>query len=163
MKWKHFRRCWPFVRGIHRSTVNSPHKDQWRGAMMFSLICARINGWVNTRKAGDLRHHCTHFDVIVMSRQLTYWGLNKTPDILKCLCLKEHFCILIQISLQLFRHLSMENNSSNASVPNRRQVLILANIDPVHYSNQPWFYSLMHIYTQDRNALTFHNIDLIVW
>ena len=39
IKWKHFPRYWPFVRGIHRSPVNSPHKGQWRGALMFSLIC----------------------------------------------------------------------------------------------------------------------------
>ena len=45
IKWKHFPRYWPFVRGIHRSPVNSPHKGQWRGALMFSLICARINDW----------------------------------------------------------------------------------------------------------------------
>ena len=45
IKWKHFPRYWPFVRGIHRSPVNSPHKGQWRGAMMFSLICVWINGW----------------------------------------------------------------------------------------------------------------------
>ena len=38
IKWKHFRRQWPFVRGIHRSPVDSPHKGQWRGASMFSLI-----------------------------------------------------------------------------------------------------------------------------
>ena len=43
-----------------------PHKGQWRGALMFSLICARINGWVNNREAGDLRRHPTHCDVIVM-------------------------------------------------------------------------------------------------
>ena len=29
------------------SPVNSPHKGQWRGALMFSLICVWINGWVN--------------------------------------------------------------------------------------------------------------------
>ena len=45
---------------------NSPHKSQWRGILMFSLICARINGWVNNRKAGDLRRHRAHFDVTVM-------------------------------------------------------------------------------------------------
>ena len=44
IKWKHFPRYWPFVRGIHRSTANSPHKGQWRGALMFSLICAWTNG-----------------------------------------------------------------------------------------------------------------------
>ena len=40
IKWKHFQRYWPFVRGIHRSSVNSPHKGQWRGALIFSLISA---------------------------------------------------------------------------------------------------------------------------
>ena len=44
IKWKHFPRYWPFVRGIHRSPVNSPHKGQWRGALMFTLSCVWING-----------------------------------------------------------------------------------------------------------------------
>ena len=68
--WRHkmecFPRYWPFVRGIHRSPVNSLHKGQWRGALMFSLICAWIIGWVNNRKAGDLRRHRAHYDVTVM-------------------------------------------------------------------------------------------------
>ena len=68
IKWKHFPRNWPFVRGIHRSPVNSPHKDQWRGALMFSLICVWINGWVNNREAGDLRRYRAHYCVIVMIR-----------------------------------------------------------------------------------------------
>ena len=55
-----------FVRGIHRSHVNSPNKGQWRRALMFSLICAWINGWVNNRKAGDWRLHRAHYDVTVM-------------------------------------------------------------------------------------------------
>ena len=66
IKWKHFPRYWRFVRGIHRFPVNSRHKGQWRGALMFSLICVWINGWVNNRKAGDLRRHRAHYDVIVM-------------------------------------------------------------------------------------------------
>ena len=66
IKWKKFPRYWPFVRGIHRSPVNSPHKGQWRGALMFTLICARINRWINNRGAGDLRRYRTHYDVIVM-------------------------------------------------------------------------------------------------
>ena len=53
IKWKHFPRYWPFARGIHRSPVNSPHKGQWRGALMFSLIWVWMNGWVNNREAGD--------------------------------------------------------------------------------------------------------------
>ena len=50
--------------------VNSPQKGQRRGALMFSLICARINGWVNNREAGDLRCHRAHYDVIVMTKMI---------------------------------------------------------------------------------------------
>ena len=67
MKWKHFPRYWPFLRGIHRSPVNSPRKGQWRGTLMFSLICVWIIGWVNNREACELRHYWAHYDVIVMS------------------------------------------------------------------------------------------------
>ena len=66
IKWNHFPRYWPFVRGIHRSPVNSPHKGQWRGALKVSLICPRKNGWVNNGEAGDLRRYRVHYDVIVM-------------------------------------------------------------------------------------------------
>ena len=48
------------------SLVNSPHKGQWRGALMFSLICSWINGWVNSREADDLRRHRAHYDVTVI-------------------------------------------------------------------------------------------------
>ena len=66
IKWKQFPRYWPFVSGIHRSPVDSPHKGQWRGALMVSLICAWTNGWANTRDAGDLRRHEDHYDVVAM-------------------------------------------------------------------------------------------------
>ena len=66
IKWKHLRRYWPLVRGIHRSSVNSPHKGQWRGALMFFMICVWINGWVNNRGTGDLRRYCAYYDFTVM-------------------------------------------------------------------------------------------------
>ena len=50
-----------------------PHKGQWGGALMFSLIWAWINDWVNNREAGDLRHHRAHYDVIVMNNDKLYW------------------------------------------------------------------------------------------
>ena len=65
IKWKKFPRYWPCVRGIHRPPVNSPHKGQWRGALMFFLICAWTNGWVNNRDADDLRPYRAHYDVTV--------------------------------------------------------------------------------------------------
>ena len=62
IKWKHFPRYWPFVRGIRwipRTKARDP--ELW-----FSLICAWINGWVNNGEAGDLRCHRAHYDVTVM-------------------------------------------------------------------------------------------------
>ena len=70
IKWKHFLHYCPFVRGINRSPVNSPHKGQWHGVFVFSLICAWMDGWVNNREASDLRHHRAHYDVTVMRKWL---------------------------------------------------------------------------------------------
>ena len=69
LNWKHFPLNWPFVRGIRRRPVNSPHKGQWRGALLFSLICVWITGWVDNRDAGNLRRHRSHYEVTVMISQ----------------------------------------------------------------------------------------------
>ena len=60
------------------SPVNSPHKCQWRGALMFSLICVWINDWVNNRETGDLRRYRVHYDVIVMEHDLFHHSLETT-------------------------------------------------------------------------------------
>ena len=101
IKWKHFPGYWPFVRRIHRSPVNSPHKGQWRGALMFSLICARIYGWVNNGEAGDLRRHRAHYVVTVMFFSVsgpsgttisTMWDVfyQTGPTLASCLDSKVH-------------------------------------------------------------------------
>ena len=72
IKWKQFPRYWPYMRGIQRSPVNSTHKGQWRGALMFSLICVWINGWVNNCEAGDLRRYLAHYDVTVINPR-SFW------------------------------------------------------------------------------------------
>ena len=83
IKWKHFPRYWPFVRRIHRSQVNSPHKGQWRGALMFSLRCALSKQW-----------WCWWFDTQfgplwrysnVMCKKLVLLGYNLTSTIVICL------------------------------------------------------------------------------
>ena len=63
--WNIFPRYWNFVRGSHRSPVNSPHKGQWRGALMFSLIFAlnkRLSkqpwGWWFETPSCSLWRHC---------------------------------------------------------------------------------------------------------
>ena len=60
-----FPRYWPFVRGIHRPLVNYPHKGQWCGSLMFSLICAlnkRLSkqswGWWFETPSRPLWRHC---------------------------------------------------------------------------------------------------------
>ena len=67
-KWKHFPRYWPFMWGIHRSPVNSPHKGQWRGALTFFLDL-RLNkrlskqscGWWFETPSRTLWRHCNAF------------------------------------------------------------------------------------------------------
>ena len=72
------------------SPVNSSHKDQWRGALMFSFFCAWINDWVKNREAGDLRRHRAHYDVTVMSLYWEYWPLTN-PIIARCPAIDPNF------------------------------------------------------------------------
>ena len=60
-------------------TADSPHKGQWRGAWMFSLIYAWTNGRANNRDAGDLRHNLAHYDVTAMRYgfALPFTGRNR--------------------------------------------------------------------------------------
>ena len=66
--------------GDFTSLVNSPHKGQWRRALMFSLICAWINGWENNGEAGDLRRHRAHYDLTVMLCNLPYLRRSSYRD-----------------------------------------------------------------------------------
>ena len=107
IKWKHFPRYWPFVRGIHRSPVNSPHKGQWRRALMFSLICVWINGWVNNREAGELRRYCARYDVTVMCNYSSMPKIpaskssNMEPPLLSLVSVYTYFLIFICIFVSI--------------------------------------------------------------
>ena len=109
--WRHqmetYSALLAFVRGIHRSPVNFPHKVQWRGALVFSLICAWSNGWVNNRGAGDLRRHSAHFDVFVMNHNYLY-KCNTTLNILLISTLNiklnnRHACSKLSVSKKIRR------------------------------------------------------------
>ena len=90
IKWKHLPRYWPFVRGIHRSPVDSPHKGQWRGAWMFSVICTSINDWANNRDAGDLKRHSVHYDFTAMRQTYSIGFLcSEIPGNMNCFVLFE--------------------------------------------------------------------------
>ena len=74
----------------------SPHKGQWRGTLMFSLICASINGWVNTREAGGLRRYRVHYDVIVMILLMTTTEQNNWPP--------EHIWMHVKVGIAVTNH-----------------------------------------------------------
>ena len=72
IKWKHFSRYWPFVRGIHRSPMNlwsSSHKGQSRRFLLLYLIFVCANCWA----AGGLRRYSVHYDVTVMHLKWFVW------------------------------------------------------------------------------------------
>ena len=128
IKWKHFPRYWPFVRGIHRSPVNSPHKGQWRGALMFSLICA----WTN-RDVGDLRRHrdCRSFNSSPPPP-------HPTPHTPRTGKMGRHFrlhfhewTVLYFESTFAEQYLSI--GSDNGLAPIRRQAIIWTNANQVHW------------------------------
>ena len=72
--WRHQRETFFALLAIcaGKAPVNSPHKGQWRGALIFSLICVWINAWVNNREAGDLSCYRAHYDVTVMGKYSSY-------------------------------------------------------------------------------------------
>ena len=55
-----------FCAGHTLVTGEFSHKGQWRGTLIFSLICVGMNGWVKTHGAADLGRHRAYYDVIVM-------------------------------------------------------------------------------------------------
>ena len=82
IKWKHFPRYWPFVRGIHRSLVNSPHKGQWRRAFIFFYL--RLNkglskqsrGWWFETPSCSLWRHCDE-SLLSGIPKCTFWLIKK--------------------------------------------------------------------------------------
>ena len=73
IKWKHFPIAGPLCGEL---TGKFPHKGQWGGALMLSLICAWTKCWVNNPNPDDLRRHRAHYDVTVMSHLLyMFYGM----------------------------------------------------------------------------------------
>ena len=67
IKWKHFPRYWPFVRGIHRSPVTkASHAEFW--CFLWSAPEQTTEQTVN-RDAGDLRRNHSHYDVTVITQR----------------------------------------------------------------------------------------------
>ena len=114
IKWKLLPCYGPFVRGIHQSPVNSPHKGQWHGALMFSLISTWLNGQVNNWEAGDLRRHLPHYDVTVMNIFITtpikyFWSISKYDPYVFLVYLSEK--PIVYILYMFIFHLEINNVS----------------------------------------------------
>ena len=56
--------------GNSRSLVDSPHRSQWRGALVFSLTCAWTNGCANNLDVDDLWRHRAHYDITVIFQRI---------------------------------------------------------------------------------------------
>ena len=141
IKWKHFPRNWPFVRKIHRSPVNFPHKGQWRGALMFSLIYVWINDWANNREAGDLRRYPVHYDVIVMKQYRSWWSGAPVPGHqwpLYGVRFQLFYGLIYQVILQWSRHSLAQHTPKNHKNKNRIShqvnVLLLVKDDMRHFN-----------------------------
>ena len=106
---KHFPRCWPFVQWIHWSPVNLPYKCQWRGALIFSLNCAWMNGWVNNDEAGDLRRNRAHYDVTLMVCKIRVWLIDYIRQfhsyVMRCIRSSLIIDALISISVSWNRYI----------------------------------------------------------
>ena len=67
-RWRHqmetFSALLALCAGNSPVTGEFPAQGQWSGVLIFSLICAWINGKVNNHEAGDFRRHRAHYDVI---------------------------------------------------------------------------------------------------
>ena len=89
--------------------VNSTHKGQWRGALMFSLICAWINPWVNNGEAGDLRRYRAHYDVIVMVHSHFSWTSHNFSRFVTNM----HICLANQILLTSWNKIFFNDEANN--------------------------------------------------
>ena len=112
IKWAHFPRNWPFVRG----------EGLWHGALMFSLICAWTNSGSNNRDAGDLRRHGAQYDVTVRKviTFLTHWPKGDVAVIRKVDFSNPFYRILTTIAWTL----AVKLLSVNATEPHQWKVNI---------------------------------------
>ena len=106
--WRHqmetFSALLALCAGNSPVTVNSPHKGQWRGALMFSLICVWINSWVNNREAGDLRRRHGHYDASVMCSAISgkchrfFWKCS----CYSCISSKQNSIMIFAVVFEMF-------------------------------------------------------------
>ena len=111
------------------SPVKSPHKDQWRGALKFSLIRTRSNGWANNRDAGDLGRHRAHYCGLVRLYGSTYLDQHWFIVLVCCLAAPSHCLHRFWLAISMVFGPSHESNFRNA------QEMYTWNAQDIH----PWY------------------------
>ena len=96
--------------------VNSPHKCQWLGALMFSLTGVWINGWLNNGQAGDLRRYRAHYDVTVMHCEKIKTSITKTPTHRQPTNISHSLCIWAHLLTRFNFNLNMDTNHMPSKV-----------------------------------------------
>ena len=80
--WRHqmetFSALLALCEGNRRSPDGFPSQRPLARSLVFSLICAWTNGWANNRYVGDMRRHCTHYDVTVMEMAQPSWWKTRS-------------------------------------------------------------------------------------
>ena len=94
--------------GIHRSPVDSPHKGQWHGSLMFSLIYAWKNSWANNRDAGELRIFtaCTVYSFCTLHCEYRVVG-------------NRYIRLFSQVNIQFWFNLHVQEQSTNMTTQYR--------------------------------------------
>ena len=123
-----------------------PRKGQWCGALMFSLICAWINGWVNNREDGDLRRHHGHYDVNRTGQELCYlrtelaqWGRDKMAAISQTTLSNAFSCMQV-LEFRLKFHWSFFLRVKSTILQHWFRYWLGADKATSHYLNQWWVY-----------------------
>ena len=101
--WRHQMETFSALQAIFAG--NSPHKGQWRGTLMFSVICVWINGWINNGEAVDLRRPRAHYDVTVMNwRICRFCVIPVATLVLFCFRKPQTINIVVRIPMLLRHH-----------------------------------------------------------
>ena len=97
IKWKHFHLL-ALCEGNPSVIVISAYKVQWRGALMFSLICAWTSVSANHRDVGDLRRHRDHYDttVVISNCHSPWWSCDMEIYSAFLSHLRNHRCVLLK-------------------------------------------------------------------
>ena len=80
---------WPFVRRNSPVTGDFPHKGQWRGALMFSLICLSKQSrrwWFQTPSRSLWRHCNGNLSLHGTHDELIAWLLRQNDDVASFWC-----------------------------------------------------------------------------